>query len=134
MNNSQDTFDQLRQSFDGQDPFMTKGHQIVKVRQGNRKTPPWVKDDAKIKQILLQSFPKMATDPKQRERAGRWARVFYLYFRAGMTQSHVAEEMGVTIKTATNIITRLKAAAKGFRTDRPNIKRGLRPLGRPRKG
>ena len=126
-------FQELRGHFDGNDTFMTHGHQIIKVRQGNRKTPNWVKDDAKIQQILLQSFPKMATDSKQRERAGRWVRAFYLYFRAGMTQSNVAEEMGITVKTAVNIITRIKAAAKGFRTDKPNVKRGLRPRGRPKK-
>jgi transposase-like protein len=133
VNNARDTFGELRGTFDSSDPFMTGGHQIIKTREGKRKIPLWVKDQKFIQNLLLRSFPKLATSPTQRSRAARWARVIYLYYRANMTASQVASEMKIDIKTVYNTLGRAKTAAKGNRTSKPKIKLGIRPRGRPRK-
>lgn len=129
---SKDDFNELRQSFDVQDPFMTTGHQIVKMRRGNRETPDWAKNKQEIQKVLLLAFPKMRANATQRIRAGRWVRALYLYYNTNMTQSQVAEEMGVSPKTVNNVLYRASLVAKGKRTDKPNISRGL-PVGRPKK-
>lgn len=132
MNNTQDTFEQLRKSFDGSDPFMTQGHQIIKMRRGNRTTPEWVKNNKKIQELLLRSFPKMKTNKTQRMRAGRWARIIHLYFKMKMTYGQVAAELGVTPKRIADFILRIHRASKGRRTDNRGLL-GVRKQGRPRK-
>lgn len=133
MNNARDTFTELRGAFDSSDPFMTKGHQIIKLREGRKKVPAWVKDQKFIQSLLLRSFPKLLISPTERLRAARWARVLYLYYRTNMTASQVAHEMKIDQKTVYNTLARAKAAAKGNQTGRPRVKLGIRPRGRPRK-
>jgi len=121
------SFKQLRKKLDGKDPFMTGGHGIIKSTgrsQHNarlQRTPVWATDDKEIQKLLLRSFPKLWIDPVQWERAGRWMRIIQLYFRAGLTSGHIAEEMHLTDKKVRKIISRIRNAAK------------FRPRGRPKK-
>jgi len=111
----EDAYNELRQTFDGQDPFMTKGHQIIKVRRGNRKTPDWAKNENELRKLLLHSFPYMATNKKQRVRAGRWARIINLYFRLQMTHGQIASEMMMSYCAVESAIRNIKRAAKGLK-------------------
>src|SRR6266404_3951583 len=54
-----------------------------KARTYKKKIPQWVYNDALIRNLLLQSFPKSKTCSRQREGAARWAAVIHLYFRNG---------------------------------------------------
>lgn len=133
MNNSQDTFAQLRQHFDGQDVFMTGGHQIIKTRRDDREVPAWAKSNKQIQTILLRSFPLLKTDPRQRVSAARWAVIIQLFFRMQMTRSQVVAQTKLSENTVRRLIQHIRCAANGKRTDRPNIPRGVRPRGRPKK-
>jgi hypothetical protein len=77
---------ELRRLFDGNEPFMTQGHQTLKPgREYNRpwKTPDWMHEDDKVAAFLSLRFPRIATD-EQRERAARWGAVIQFYFRQGL--------------------------------------------------
>jgi hypothetical protein len=132
MNNSRDTFLQLRGKFDGQDPFMTGGHQIIKTRQSDRKIPDWATDDKQIQKILLRSFPKLKTDPRQRTGAARWAVIIQLFFRMKMTRSQVAEQTKLSSNTVQMLVRNIRRAAAGKRANwsTPTGK----PTGRPKRG
>ena len=116
-------FEELRGSLDGQDPFMTGGHQVIKLRQGNRKTPIWAVNNKQIQELLLRSFPALKTNPKQRMRAARWALFIQLYFRAHVTERQIAERMGVSMNT-------VKMLARNIRRAAARVKG--RPRGRPK--
>lgn len=131
-------FAQLRERLDSNDPFMSGGHQIMKTAgatQHNarlRRIPVWANNDEQIRQLLLQSFPKLATDPKQRHRAGRWLQVIHLYYRVGYTRGHIAVELKITEDQVRDLIRNITRAANGKRADGTG-KRGIRPIGRPKK-
>jgi hypothetical protein len=132
VNNSRDTFEQLRKSFDGSDPFMTHGHQILKIRRSSRSVPKWTKNDKSIQEVVLRAFPKMATDPKQRGRAGRWIRVIHLYYRMKMTKTQVAAELCISPDMIHDILVRIRRVQAGVRSDNRG-KHGVVPRGRPKK-
>lgn len=114
----------LRSVFDGSETFMGRGHGLVNEgRRGRKRTgvPDWVKDDEKVRGILLRAFPKLATDAGQRIRAGRWARVIDTYYREGVPASAVAADLGISKQSVEQIIRYL------------NRKPSDRPRGRPRK-
>jgi hypothetical protein len=131
MNNTRDTFGELRGLLDGQDPFMAGGHRIIVLRKSNRKTPLWVYDNQMIQNMLLRAFPKLGYHPTQRRRAARWARVIQLFFRARLSYSDVAEELGVTRKLIKTMVRNIRRRAAGRRTS--GVKSTGRPTGRPRK-
>lgn len=126
-----DTLGQLRRFFDGSSQFLG-GHQIVTVRRIRHKAPLWILNDTKIKEILLRSFPKMFTDPKQRFRAGRWFNVAYWYFRIGASRSEIAEAMGIKVKNVSDILQRVSRAAQGYSTDGKKRRLGSKVPGRPK--
>ena len=131
MNNQRNTSQELRNYLDGGDSFMRSGHQILVIRSVKKVIPSWAKSDAKIRKILLRSFPKLKTDKKQAMAAGRWARVIHLYFRMGQTRGQIAGEMGLNYATTDTMIRNIKRAAAGFRANGKGELRGKR--GRPRK-
>jgi hypothetical protein len=126
---SYDTFIELRRHLDGNEPYMN-GHQILKERRIARKAPLWTKNDKRVQAILLRSFPKMETNQKQRDAAGKWVRVLHLYYRMGLTFGQVAAEMGITRDTVSDIVQCLTRASKGLRADGSKRKLG-RKRGRP---
>ncbi len=141
MSNGWDTFGELRKKIDGNDPFMSSGHQIKKTVSRHRKIPDWVKSNAEVRKLLLRSFPKLATDTKQREKAARWTRVIHLYFKMSMTHGQIAEELGeqmddgtvkpLSLSTVQSIIRSITRVSQGRRADgRGNL---VPQKGRPKK-
>lgn len=132
----QSDFKQLRKKFDGSESFMNRGHQIIKSAGATRhaervsKTPDWVHDDQRVRELLLRSFPKLATDPLQRKRAGRWMQVIQLYFRMGWTWAKIAEEMGESPRKIESTIQKIYNVAAGRRSD--GKQRSVRSPGRPK--
>lgn len=116
---------QLKSLFAGDQAFMN-GHQVMKVRSRRRKMPEWAFDDQKIKTLLLKVFPKLATDQTQRKRAGRWAQIIQLYFRAAKSRKETAEEIEESISTVKNIINRIVRAAASRPTN--NVPRKRDPI------
>lgn len=132
MNNQRDTFLELRGKFDGQDPFMTGGHQIIKMRTGDRVVPEWTKSDKEVQKILLRSFPKLRTSPKQRALAGRWAQAIHLYYRMQMTRGQVAAQMKMNLNATKMLIRSINWAGKGLKANGKGPLTGA-PRHRPRK-
>lgn len=104
---------QLRDAVDSNDPFVSRGHQIVTARSNNREIPTWALNRSKIQAILLCSFPKLKTDSRQRNAAARWTWVIQLYFRMGYTYTQVAEEIGSSPTKIDSVIRSIKRAAQG---------------------
>jgi hypothetical protein len=133
---------ELRESFDSRDPFITGGHQILKPQSRERTVPPWTKDDASVRRVLLQSFPKLATSTRQRGKAARWNRIIHLYFRMQLTEGEIAEEFSdpmnpaatVTPKQINHMILSIRrAAARWLSGVSPKKRGGKRPgAGRPK--
>lgn len=132
-NNTQDTFSELRREFDGSDPFMTGGHQIIKERKGSKWFPAlWTKDDEKVQALLIRVFPNMKTNSLERQRAGRWVRVIHLFFRLGLSYGQVSDEMGIGVRCVEDTVRSIHRAAAGRQTNNRGPL-GQRPEGRPRK-
>ena len=110
-------FQQLRKIFEGGDPFMSNGHQIVKLRTRKRTVPAWTRNNKEVQKVLLRSFPKLATDSRQRIRAARWARIIHLYFRLQWTYRQVADELGITPERMHDLIRNICRSAAGLRAD-----------------
>ena len=129
-------FTKLRKKMDGNDPFATSGHQIVKVRSSKtKKIPKWADDVVQIRQIILRSVPKLATDSKQRTGAARWALMIQLYYKMNYTHSQIVAELNeqpdgkvVTLSGVRSIIRSIKRVAEGRRAD------GTGMLGKPKTG
>jgi len=126
-----DTFEELRGFLDGQDPFMTTGHQILKIRRPKKTIPSWAYSHKKIQEFLLRVFPNLEKDQKQRERAGRWVRILYLYFNQNWSRGQIASELKLTYSAVNSTIRAIKRAAAGLRSD--TGKSFKKPRGRPRK-
>lgn len=121
---------QLRQSFDGNDSFMT-GFQVGQLKTYKRKMPTWVNNDSEIRKILLTAFPKLKTDQKQRTAAARWANVIHYYFRLRYTHVQTAEELAIKPKAVRNIVERIRCVSDGRRASSSKLRGGKR--GRPKK-
>jgi hypothetical protein len=132
VNNARDTFGELRGSFDGQDPFMLMGHQILRPRvlRPSDRASEWT-SNKEVQKVLLRAFPKLRTDRRQRKRAARWTRIIHLYFRMNMTAGQVAVEMRLKRKTVENLVASIRRVASGRRADNKGM-RGQRRPGRPR--
>jgi hypothetical protein len=96
-----------------------------------RNIPAWTLSDGAVKKLLQTTFPKMLSDTRQRDRAGRWASTIYLYFRAARPASEVAHELKISEKTVYDTVLRIRRAAKGLRTT--GRKRTTGKPGRPRR-
>lgn len=104
----------IRKKIDAGEAF---GHQIIKPLNRERKIPEWAQSDEQVQIILQRSFPKLKTNPKQRQRAGRWARIIQLFYRSKMTGTHVAEELGISYHRFENLLCAIKRAANGKRAN-----------------
>lgn len=95
-----------------------------------RRTPVWTASNEDIKEVLLRAFPKLATNERQRLKAGRWLQVIHFYYRMGWTRSRVAEEMKISERAVKDYIQTISRAANGRRTSTGKPRSG-RPRGRP---
>ena len=85
--------------------------------QDNRLQADWAFSDQEVRKVLITAFPKLGSCDRQRARAGRWARVIQLYFRAHMSIGEVADEMKTTPKCMNNLIKNICNVQKGFQTN-----------------
>lgn len=120
MNSSEE----LRGFLDGDDSFMV-GHQIIKKRNRKKIIPEWSKSDKKIREILLRSFPCLESSPSHRNKASRWARVIYLYFRMNHTHGEIAEELNLKYGAVISLIRSIKRSAKGLRADGTGVRKQM---------
>lgn len=135
---------QIRKQIDGDDTFFSShrvrtacGAKGKHVGSRGRQTPQWTKTDAGIRRLLLKVFPKLKSDPKQRQLASRWARVIHLYFRMGYTYAQISEEMNLRSPSEKrpysiieNVIRHIKWAQEGRSTNGSGLRR---KRGRPKK-
>jgi hypothetical protein len=110
---------------------MGGGHQIVGLRRRKRSVPEWTLNNKEVRKVLLRSFPKLATDPIQRLRAARWARIIHLYFRLQYTYRQVAQELEMMPGSVRTMIISIKRVATGRRANGTG-QLGISPRGRPR--
>jgi len=110
------TTEGLKTIIDTHDVFMA-GHRIVKIRRQKRPVPEWARHQKQIRGLLLRSFPRLATDQKQRKRAARWARIIHLFFVLGHTYSQVAGELDEQLLTVHKSINHIRNASRGLRPD-----------------
>jgi len=127
-----DTFKELRGYLDGQDTFMTGGHQVIKPRRSDRQTPDWAATNKSIQIILLRSFPNLKTNLTQRKRAARWAEIIQLYYRMHISKRQISEQLKLNYNTVQMLVRNIKRAANGKRADGTGFLTG-KPKGRPRK-
>ena|ERR1017187_2933189 len=125
-----ETNDELRTKMDADSTYFT-GHRIIKPRHGNRECPIWATEASQTRRLLLQAFPKLVTDEKQRAKAGRWARVIQLYFRVQLTEGQVAGELNLPTDTVKAIIRSILRVSKGVSANGTGTHG--RKRGRPRK-
>lgn len=127
-----DTFRELRTKIDSNDPFMTGGHRLLKMRRHQRSVPEWVRSDETVRKVLLRSFPKLQTDDRQRKRAAVWTRIIHLYMRLGYTYSYVADEMGLSHQQVRSIVQRMYYVSDG-KNSKTGGAASQRPAGRPKR-
>jgi hypothetical protein len=129
-------FKQLRQKFDGGDPFVNGGHAVrggAATSHADRiaNTPEWTGNDQTVRELLLTAFPKLHEDESQRERAAQWMQIINLYFRVGWAQSRIAQELDWTAAKVGSTIRNIKRVATGRQSNNAK-ERGVKPRGRPR--
>lgn len=113
-----DSFQYLRQKFDGDDRFM-EAHEIKKARglYVKRTSPEWTANDRKVQEVLLRAFPNLSTSEAQRRKAGRWLRAIYLFYRMRLPRKIVMKELGMNIDTWKALIRSIRRVAEGLRAD-----------------
>ena len=95
-----------------------------------RNSPWWVQETGIINVILGRAFPKLRSDPVQRERAALWRRIIQQYYREGKTRKQVAERLEISENLTRYYIRGIRLVAEGKTVD--GEPRGLRRRGRPK--
>jgi transposase-like protein len=113
MAGSDDEMLTLRKKLDSNDGFMG-GHQITKFRSMEREIPDWVFSNKEVQRVVLTSFPKLATRPRQRAKAAQWVRLIYLYYRMGLPMQVVARELNVDKSLVKRWLLSINRAEKGL--------------------
>lgn len=113
----------------GVDAF-TGGFQVRTARSYTRPPQIWANSDAEIKKLLLRAFPNQK-NATQRERAGRWARIIYMYHRLGYTSVQVAAELKMTKANVRRMVANINRVRNGKKAS-TNEDRSKRPSGRPK--
>jgi len=99
-----------------------RGHPTTNAKRMQR-LDSWAFDEKQLQRILLAAFPNLKMSATQRAGSARWARVIYLYVRAGWPASDVANELNISVDAVRSIIRRARLTV-----------RGLNPSGAPRTG
>jgi hypothetical protein len=115
----------LRTMMDGNDFFLKGGFEIKKIRSLERNTPSWALNNTKTQQIILTAFPKLTLNPpkgqkakkahqKRIEKAGRWVRIIYLYYRMELPRPIVAKELGMSESTLRSTLRNILRVSQGL--------------------
>lgn len=118
---SKRSFAELHRFVDGDEPFMTWGHEVHKDRSagGNLRRwhrPDWVHSQSKVRELLIRSFPNWDTNQTQKVRMLRWYQVIYRYYRLQEPVGRVAKHFNITEDEIKNILSRIRQAAQGLNT------------------
>jgi hypothetical protein len=84
------------------------GYHAVQTREHKRLIPVWTLSDDRVREVLHKLFPKHDKDARQRESAGRWLRIIYLYFRVNQWAKTIAEATGISVRAVENVIYRAR--------------------------
>lgn len=124
-------FKELRKNFDSNESFVAGGFETKSIRHRIKKIPTWALENKSIKSLLVSVFPKLNTNLRQRQRAGRWMRAIHLYYRVGMPHNHVSQEMKISYGALVSLLRNIRRAGDGLRADNGELRTGKR--GRPKK-
>ena len=113
MAGSQNEMLVLRNKLGGSDRFM-EAHQITKIRSMDREIPDWVFNNKEVQRVVLTSFPRLETRPRQRAKAAQWVRLIYLYYRMGLPMQVVAKELNVDKSLVKRWLLSINRAEKGL--------------------
>jgi hypothetical protein len=83
-------------------------HHAVRKRTHQRLIPAWTMRDDQVREVLDKFFPGHDTDARQREAAGHWLRIVYLYFRANQWVNTIGEAVGSSARAVEGVIRRAR--------------------------
>ena len=86
-----------------------------KTRVDSRR-PSWTDSDAEIQTLLYTVFPKFHWNENQNNQFVRWFMVIFLYHRAGLPASKVAQILELTEKKVYDTVLRIERAHSGLST------------------
>lgn len=125
----------LNERIDSRDLFMSNhsvrsgGQGAVASAERRANSPEWARTNKGIQKVIRLAFPHFETNNRQRIYAARWARIIYLYFRAGYTYSQIAEEMNIHSPSSKRPYRAVERLLEHIR----NVAKGLNENGNPRK-
>ena len=135
-------YEQLRDHFDGDEPFVNKGFEIKKARTDYpRYVPAWTLNNEKVCGVLSEVFPRMeertGIGRHQRQSARLWATIIIWYFRlkfsVGQIMTKQRETFGhprMSRSAIKSLLKRIRLAGEGLTT--AGRIRTNKPRGRPR--
>ena len=117
-------FPKMRHKVDANDAFMS-AFGVKKVRTVEREIPEWTLIDTEVRRVLYTAFPKLDTNVNQRNSAGKWARIIYLYYRMRLPRQIVAKELRMNKVLLKRWIQKISFAEKGLNTVGVKRQRGI---------
>jgi len=106
----------LRKALDGSEILSFQMRTRRSRLRDQKEVPEEIKTPEQFKKLLLRIFPKLQTDEVQRIKAGRWMRIYHLFYQAGYSKQETADETGLTKATVNSILQRIRWTAKGLET------------------
>ncbi len=88
------------------------GYHAVRTREHQRLIPAWTLRDDQVREVLDRLFPEHDTDARQRESAGRWLRIIYLFFRVHQWDKTIAGAVGSSVRAVEGVIRRARAVGE----------------------
>jgi hypothetical protein len=83
-------------------------YHAVQTREHQRLIPAWTLNDDQVRGVLHKLFPRHDRDAGERESAGRWLRIIYLYFRGNQWAKTIAEAMGSSVRAVESVVYRAR--------------------------
>lgn len=105
----------LRDIVDINDRYLGAHDVRSTARQYEKNIPVQLTTDAGIRKVIARIYPRWQT--AQRLRAGRCARIVYLYYRSPLTGRQCADEVGMPYRAFSTLITKIKRVCEGHRMD-----------------
>jgi len=98
------------------------GHEIKKIRKLQERELTgqkieWAFNNKRVREILLLAFPNLNINEAQRRKAGRWARVIYLYYRMGLPRQIIEKETRMSEGALKTLLRNINRVAQGLRAD-----------------
>ena len=116
MKLAKDSLSIVRNQVGGSDPYVLS-HEVKSIRQNVKHIPEEFKSNKDIQIFILNAFPKLKDNLKQRKQAGRWARVIQLHYKFYYSERLTAAEMELPLSTIKSIKTHIRRSLAGQRLD-----------------